>query len=1561
MDADDADYIQEEDGKFNGSKGKGGSGTKSSSKASGKSEKSTSITSDAKGTAAIQVVFGDETTAEEIAQMCGAPEGSSVKISAYGNKVTVDVTKGSIDPLSLKGSGILIQSDFSKDSDGNVISHLDLMVVKDESPGTGTEIFSNSVERMAAKGVIRIDMTCEGSKGDPQFNGYSTWPKLGVNGALPKDLISKLEGEGDHETKDFNGFYSRYQEKAIAYWDKNGSTFRGSFDLSEGSTSRQILERYRASKKTAVSDSHIEDKAHAAATSPLNEKPHPTDRQKEAGNYSKGHLSISGLPIAIENPSGSRRRPEWPPLSDHYGYIKGTVGFDKDHLDVFVKPGTDDAYEGPVFVVNQNKDGDFDEHKVMLGWADVESATGGYLSNYTAGQSQNIASVVPMELEAFRAWATDKGESGPAKGMLIIEVKSADDIEFALTDSLDSDYCVLEDSAKSGVLGILRQRITRANTWTKWGFKYVSPGPLDAAIDEANLRFRVPAIHTERYHPATVKDVCDKHGCGVKFVNNFDHVTGTPLRVFPPDSEGWVEASREILDTEDGREVWAAAKRKSPIPVSVRWHCDSEAARTGIPKWIRLVVWDDVDVPAMVGAGEISIFDDFHSEGGVDTMTDLRPEGPLGLGEPFFGVNRNTVNPHPVPDTEPAVEQIANEDSDSTTQVDSALEAHEGKHHLMDRKDIAKAVRGFSLIAKKGTPISTLVPAMATAVAAIKDGYIEGEDVAEFVGTLQGAYRTLRDDGENAAYHSGVEGPYIELGNMMMMDPKSGWAPDLRDVPEDDTKNMGRQIQQSTDKSVHDLKITATDADDEKDKADMEAKKKDDEMEAACDSALLENPRFFPLDGETKRMIKATVKREAGAVEKVKALADSYVQQASSAIGAATKLLALGIGAGGGYAGASTLDMSLPTSLTSRTNEHRPGSLGVEKLLAATDDMLRAGPMVANMEPVNPDDPNVQTRRKFNISKMTPLMDHWEDAQAALIGKDKFWGSITDSADPDAAIMAEAKKITVLTDSYTSALQQVPNQPTIWRWLLTQAFQDQKGLAFASAVGPGQATQSGPGWEDRTGFGRIFRMPYESYVDPAGNGFEYGGLDFSLLYGENQGIQEGTVALFWDTFFPYWRANATSATIQGIKSIGNGPLNYGLGARNVWHMLARKSRAVDKAIFDEMGRIALEYGAVAVTGETYTSGNSGLTNQTVYQNSSATVPGFTATSVVVNLNPTKLASAAVAFTSGVPTDDYSIYPNPAVTPGVGGQVPVAAVRLLTGQAVGKNAAPYFGLNGTTKNPVCPQRNTLNINSAGFDTTGSTTPIAVTAPAGAVQGYLGSDGYIYSLPGTTATWALDPMNGVVLFASGVTNNGGIIGTTVTLGYSYATNFDVFPLTPGINGLAGTLSGETPAAFSNRLLAQFDFTGALMASWPRYVAPDLAIMSATVSPNITEATAFYKLNSPRDTNLYPTEEFFATRNGVDMARINTPWFMQNTAILETRRFSTKYAIDTPADVRGPGIKYDAAGNFIAGEGYYMAENSSIFTPQVKNSQGVLINPVARLVLLITGGQMSCGIPY
>lgn len=134
----------------------------------------------------------------------------------------------------------------------------------------------------------------------------------------------------------------------------------------------------------------------------------PTDAQKEAGNYKKGHIKVDGLDITIEQPKGSVRSgkdrdgKEWSvTMNNTYGYIRGTKGVDGDHIDVFL---SDDTSQGNVYVVDQvNPDGSFDEHKVMYGFPDIESAKTAYLSNYEKDW-KGLGNITEVSKDDFKKW-----------------------------------------------------------------------------------------------------------------------------------------------------------------------------------------------------------------------------------------------------------------------------------------------------------------------------------------------------------------------------------------------------------------------------------------------------------------------------------------------------------------------------------------------------------------------------------------------------------------------------------------------------------------------------------------------------------------------------------------------------------------------------------------------------------------------------------------------------------------------------------------------------------------------------------------------------------------------------------------------------------------------------------------------------------------------------------------------------------------------------------------------------------------------------------------------------
>jgi len=156
--------------------------------------------------------------------------------------------------------------------------------------------------------------------------------------------------------------------------------------------------------------SSVDAAANQAATSAENKLPEPTEAQRDAGNFPMGHTNVGGLDISVEHPAGTKRRPEWPTLDSHYGYVKGVAARapDKEHVDVFVKPGTAEDYSGSVFVVDQNhEDGTYDEPKIMVGHATEAEAREAYLKNYTKGWKSRVRGITPLTMDEFKAKLND--------------------------------------------------------------------------------------------------------------------------------------------------------------------------------------------------------------------------------------------------------------------------------------------------------------------------------------------------------------------------------------------------------------------------------------------------------------------------------------------------------------------------------------------------------------------------------------------------------------------------------------------------------------------------------------------------------------------------------------------------------------------------------------------------------------------------------------------------------------------------------------------------------------------------------------------------------------------------------------------------------------------------------------------------------------------------------------------------------------------------------------------------------------------------------------------------
>lgn len=230
-------------------------------------------------------------------------------------------------------------------------------------------------------------------------------------------------------SKDWKGT-PREQWLLTAYEKKEMSVSGGSMDINPEPSGKQndtapLQNTHLSEDKVNEPSSDIQQKSEqtvleTAQNNALNQQidqqaeqadTNPTQAQKEAGNYKMGHVKVQGLDISIENPAGSIRsgvdqdgKPWSVTMNNHYGYIRGTKGKDKDHIDVFLG---ENLLSDKVYVVDQvNEDGAFDEHKVMIGFDSVDDAKAAYLSNYSEGW-QGLGNITEVPMSEFKMWISN--------------------------------------------------------------------------------------------------------------------------------------------------------------------------------------------------------------------------------------------------------------------------------------------------------------------------------------------------------------------------------------------------------------------------------------------------------------------------------------------------------------------------------------------------------------------------------------------------------------------------------------------------------------------------------------------------------------------------------------------------------------------------------------------------------------------------------------------------------------------------------------------------------------------------------------------------------------------------------------------------------------------------------------------------------------------------------------------------------------------------------------------------------------------------------------------------
>lgn len=231
-------------------------------------------------------LFGKDVTEQDIRSLVGVKDG---KVYAYAT------TDGKELKVSAETDRIkTMYRTISKNADGELEIHNDLFFMHKDSQGGGygTQVFADEVRAAANMGVSKI--VTVGGRGR-WMNGYSTWPKLGYDAKLPigMRLSRELKAAKPQTIQDLLALPGGSE-----YWKKHGQQMEMTFDLTPGSKSLQILNKYLAAKGKPTIEVNMEqaEKAKADRKASVSQR-----KEKAANDKWVSHLQNFATPEEIES------------------------------------------------------------------------------------------------------------------------------------------------------------------------------------------------------------------------------------------------------------------------------------------------------------------------------------------------------------------------------------------------------------------------------------------------------------------------------------------------------------------------------------------------------------------------------------------------------------------------------------------------------------------------------------------------------------------------------------------------------------------------------------------------------------------------------------------------------------------------------------------------------------------------------------------------------------------------------------------------------------------------------------------------------------------------------------------------------------------------------------------------------------------------------------------------------------------------------------------------------------------------------------------------------------
>ncbi len=280
----------------------------------------------------------------------------------------------------------------------------------------------------------------------------------------------------------------------------------------------------------------------------------------------KAAVNYNGLSIDVENPKGSIREGKAPAtwkqeMQDHYGeIITGKEGADGDKVDVFIPAGlTREQVDNPnqtVYIIDQvDKDGHFDEHKVVLGANSAQEAGSIYNRNYEAGWDRG-AKVTPMSLPDFKTWLKTEGTKAPVDPNIPIKATAETSESKTGTGGLDGRATTGGDAAPANpnqdgpvVSEAGGERVPQVAQPTK-----VKTGVELRTVNGTTVKGDRYLFPGNERHPVIISKPTGNKGAATKQNHTaWDEVSGAGLYSEPAKARGEKPSAQHVIDVVSGQ------------------------------------------------------------------------------------------------------------------------------------------------------------------------------------------------------------------------------------------------------------------------------------------------------------------------------------------------------------------------------------------------------------------------------------------------------------------------------------------------------------------------------------------------------------------------------------------------------------------------------------------------------------------------------------------------------------------------------------------------------------------------------------------------------------------------------------------------------------------------------------------------------------------------------------------------------------------------------------------------------------------------------------------------